>query len=125
MKRRCRSEMKSSPLPGIVLGPRAAAVVKVMQALLRQWQERVELLADGSAVYLPYDFSDQCTAWLRVERDRTQLKIQAGWSSLQGWSFNPSNFSAVQPSDWKKIVEAPTVETTLEEWDRAVTHSSA
>jgi hypothetical protein len=107
------------------IGPGAAAVVKVMQALLRQWRERVLQLADGAVVYLPYDFSDQCTAWLRVQRSATQLEVQAGWSLVAGYSFNPSDFSEVQPHDWKKIAEAPIVVTTMEEWDRAVTHSSA
>jgi hypothetical protein len=60
-----------------------------------------------------------------VDRSGTQLKVQAGWSSIEGWSFNPSDFSAVQPNDWKKIDDAPVVETTVAEWDRAVVHSSA
>jgi hypothetical protein len=82
-------------------GPGPASVARVIQALLRQWKERVLQLADGDVVHLPFDFSDQCTAWLRVQRSGEQLELQAGWSSLEGYL------------------------TTREEWDRAVTHSSA
>jgi hypothetical protein len=107
------------------VGPGTAAVVKVIQALLRHWRDRVLQLTDGAVVYLPYDFSDQCTAWLRVQRTGTQVEVQAGWSSVEGYSFVPSDFSAVQPNDWRKIADAPVVATSMEEWERAVTHSSA
>jgi hypothetical protein len=108
-------------------GPRvdAGRVAKVMLALLRQWRDRVLQLADSAIVYLPYDFSDQGTCWLRVQRLAAQLEITAGWSSIEGYSFNPSDFSQIQPSDWQKIADAPVVITTLEEWVRAVTDSGA
>ena len=103
----------------------AARVAKVMLALLRQWRDRVLQLADGALVYLPFDFSDQCTCWLRVQRSGSQLEIAAGWSSIEGYSFPPSDFSQIQPSDWRQIAEAPIVSTTVEEWARAVTDSGA
>jgi hypothetical protein len=104
-------------------GVDAGRVAKVMLALLRQWRDRVLQLADSAIVYLPYDFSDQCTGWLRVQRSGAQLEITVGWSSIEGYSFNPSDFSRIQPSDWQKIADAPVVMTTLEEWFRAVTDS--
>jgi hypothetical protein len=107
------------------IGPTAAAVVQVMQALLRQWNERVLQLADGDVVYLPFDFSDQATIWIRAQRAATELQLQVGWSNLEGYSFLPSDFSAVQPSDWKKLDGTPTVLTTTDEWERAVAISSA
>ena len=103
----------------------AGAVAKVMQVLLRQWRDCVRQLVDGAFVYLPYDFSDQSTAWLQVERMGTQLEVTAGWSSQEGYAFLPSESSGVQPIDWRKIADAPVVTTTVEAWDRAIMHSSA
>jgi hypothetical protein len=111
------------------IGPGSAAVVQVLQTLLSQWKERVRQLADGGVVYLPYDFSDQYIAWLRVQRSCSQLDVQVGWSSDFGHWFLTKDFSAARPSDWKqtgwKLFEGlPPVVTTLEAWDRAITLSS-
>lgn len=106
-------------------GMGARRVAKVMLALLKQWRDRVLQLADGAIVYLPYDFSDQGTGWLRVQRSGLQLEITAGWSSIEGYSFSPSDFSQIQPSDWQNSTDAPVMVITLEEWVRAVTDSGA
>ncbi|MFE4650499.1 hypothetical protein [Streptomyces sp. NPDC056707] len=47
----------------------------------------------GGTVYLPYDFSDQCTAWLRVSSsDGQTAEVQAGWSLIEGWGIYPSDY---------------------------------
>ncbi|MFI5826925.1 hypothetical protein ACIA6C_06650 [Streptomyces sp. NPDC051578] len=63
--------------------------------LLEQWKEQVaELVGSGGITYLPYDFSDQCTAWLRVSSSDGQAAIvQAGWSHIEGWSIEPSDYA--------------------------------
>ena len=66
----------------------------VLRALLEQWRAAIALLADGSTTYLPYDFSDQYTAWLACERRDDTLYVSHGWAEVEGWSFSPSDFSA-------------------------------
>ncbi|WP_432178249.1 hypothetical protein [Streptomyces sp. NBC_00063] len=67
--------------------------------LLDQWMEQVdELRGTGGVAYLPYDFSDQCTAWLRVSSaDGRTADIQAGWSLVEAWGIEPSNYRATAP----------------------------
>jgi hypothetical protein len=64
----------------------AASVARVIQKLLRQWMERVTQLGDNDLTYLPFDFSDQCSAWLRVKRSGDRIEVQPGWSQLAGVS---------------------------------------
>jgi hypothetical protein len=68
--------------------------------LLDQWIEQVDELRDaGGVAYLPYDFSDQCTAWLRVSSaDGRTADIQAGWSLVEAWGIEPSNYRATAPA---------------------------
>ncbi|WP_307714990.1 hypothetical protein [Streptomyces sp. V4I23] len=67
--------------------------------LLEQWSTQVDALkGTGGTAYLPYDFSDQCTAWLRVSSvDGRTAEVQAGWSSIEGWGIEPSNYVATAP----------------------------
>ncbi len=68
----------------------AEKVVVVLRQLLGQWLSAVERVPDGGTVYLRYDFSDQCTGWLRCERSRTVVDVCRGWSEVEGWSLHPS-----------------------------------
>jgi hypothetical protein len=68
----------------------ASKVRDVLRRLLEQWHSSVAALHEGETCYLPYDFSDQCTAWLRCEAVGTDLKVQRGWAGVEGWSFFPS-----------------------------------
>jgi hypothetical protein len=56
------------------------------------------------------NFSDQRTAWLRINYvNGDRVVVQAGWSSLEGWSFMPSNFTTVTtPDDLEPVVNART-----------------
>jgi hypothetical protein len=65
-------------------------------------------LTAGAVTFLPFDFSDQCTAWLRVTcPDTDQAVVEAGWSSLGGWRIVPSSFTdAPGPEDFKPIRNA-------------------
>ncbi|CAM5541895.1 hypothetical protein SAVIM40S_05786 [Streptomyces avidinii] len=64
--------------------------------LLEQWGSQIaELGRVGGTVYLPFDFSDQCTAWLRVSsEDGEDAEVQAGWSPIEGWGIAPSDYLA-------------------------------
>ncbi|NYF59932.1 hypothetical protein [Micromonospora purpureochromogenes] len=65
--------------------------------MLDRWvAELKRLAAGGGPVMLPFDFSDECTGWLRVGRSRDDLvEVQAGWSRPGQYDFNPSQFVAV------------------------------
>ncbi|KPI21789.1 hypothetical protein OV450_7605 [Actinobacteria bacterium OV450] len=67
--------------------------------LLEQWHEQVSALTrSGGTAYLPYDFSDQCTAWLRVASpDGRAALVQAGWSLVEAWGIEPSNYATTAP----------------------------
>ncbi|MDP4509628.1 hypothetical protein [Nonomuraea turcica] len=91
--------------------------------LLDQWDEHLQRVrATGGTVFLPFDFSDQCTAWLRVSSpDGSQATVQAGWSSIEGWSFSPSDFAetAARVHDFKPVINA-SVECDLDDLIAAV-----
>jgi len=86
----------------------------VMIRMLDQWRECLERLAEGDRCFLPFDFSDQCTAWLRCERlAGGEVRIRAGWSSIEGWSCLPSDFSAHAGDvpDWRAIENSAAITT--------------
>ncbi|MFD4140305.1 hypothetical protein [Streptomyces sp. NPDC058572] len=86
--------------------------------LLEQWMEQVDELRDaGGTAYLPYDFSDQCTAWLRVSStDGRTAEVQAGWSLVEAWRIKPSNYRATAPeiTDFDPIANAQ-IECSLDD----------
>lgn len=75
--------------------------------LLEQWEDQVrQLTTVGGTVYLPFDFSDQCTGWFRVtSHDGRLAHVEAGWSGVEGWTFSPSAIAetARSISDFKPV----------------------
>ncbi|MER6551496.1 hypothetical protein ABZT07_07495 [Streptomyces sp. NPDC005317] len=71
-----------------------------LSRLLEQWSSQVASLREvGGTVYMPYDFSDQCTAWLRVtSTDGQTAEVQAGWSLIEGWGIYPSDYLSTAPT---------------------------
>lgn len=69
----------------------AAKVREVLRRLLEQWHACVASLGEREACYLPYDFSDEYTGWLRCETAGPNLKVQRGWAEVEGYSFIPSD----------------------------------
>lgn len=68
----------------------AEKVRAVLCRLLEQWLAVVENESHTRTVFLPYDFSDQYTAWLRCQRDDGEVIVSRGWAEVEGWSFFPS-----------------------------------
>jgi len=66
--------------------------VAAMRALLTGWKAVVEACADGEVVWLPHDFSDQCSGWLRCHRRGDTFGVVDGWAGVEGWAFSPSDF---------------------------------
>lgn len=62
-----------------------------MRALLDQWRTLVETTPSGEVFYLPHDFSDQHTRWLRGTVAGEDISLVPGWSRVEGWSFYPSD----------------------------------
>ncbi|MFB8024961.1 hypothetical protein ACFQ6U_03020 [Streptomyces sp. NPDC056465] len=95
-RHRCDSyylALDDSPTAPAGLGPR-------LSRLLEQWGSQVAGLGGGEGtVHLPYDFSDQCTAWLRVtSTDGRTAEVQAGWSLIGAWGIRPSDYLATAPA---------------------------
>ncbi|MCA9490347.1 MAG: hypothetical protein KC621_10495 [Myxococcales bacterium] len=77
------------------LDPRAGKdgdPVGAIRALLKGWRAAVEACADGEVAWLPHDFSDQYTSWLRCPRDGDAFQIVDGTTGLEGYTFYPSDF---------------------------------
>jgi hypothetical protein len=88
--------------------PRAETTLEQdLAALLEQWVQQLEGLTEGDTTFLPFSFSDQCTAWLRVSSpDGRRALVQAGWSSLEGWKIDPSVYARETLDDFDPIVNA-------------------
>lgn len=74
-------------------GDAAQQVPRVLARLLAQWREHLAAAASGSELFLPFDFQDQSTAWLRVVVKDWGVTLQPGWSAVEGWSFFPSDIT--------------------------------
>ncbi len=66
--------------------------VEAVRALLLGWRAAVEACADGEVAWLPHDFSDQYSGWLRCLRRGDTFEIVDGWAGVEGWAFYPSDF---------------------------------
>jgi hypothetical protein len=108
-----------SPAMGVDL---ASALAR----LLEQWVEQLEQLrVTGTPAFLPFDFSDQCTGWLRVSSTSPdQVLVEAGWSGVAGWSFYPSDIAdtAAGLSDFEPVTSA-CVECGLDDLIAAIRQS--
>jgi hypothetical protein len=62
----------------------------VLRRLIEQWRDAVAAVPDGQVRYLPFDFSDEYTRWLRCAAAGPLLTIQPGSATVPGYSFFPS-----------------------------------
>lgn len=107
-------------LPGV---ENQAKVRAVMRRLLEQWQDATRNLTVGQIAFLPYDFSDEYTGWLRCTRTAKGFVIVHGWSNVEGYSFLPSNIGKLvfELSDFRP--DGPTLEMDAHELARAINES--
>ena len=91
---------------------------------LDRWLAELKRLAIGRRpVTLPFNFSDQCTGWLRVTPTHDGLvDVQAGWSLLGQYDFEASKFLTAGrfPADFTPVEKAR-IERPLAEIIGAVT----
>jgi hypothetical protein len=97
----------------------------VLRQLLQQWLSAVEHVPDGHTVFLPYDFSDQCTGWLRCQRSGSLAVVCRGWASVEGWSFYPSAIGEHLHRLPGFRPDAPVVEMAVTEFVKAIRDSMA
>lgn len=103
----------------------AGKVRMVLARLLIQWLDSLNKIPDGGTVYLPYDFSDQCTGWLECRRAGSDVSVSRGWAVKEGWSLTPSALGELStvPSGFR--VNGPTIRTTVTELFESIRYSLA
>lgn len=89
------------------------------------WLSELERLraGRGPVVLLPFNFSDQCTGWLRVGPVVDQsVEVQAGWSGVSQYDLTPSDLTAASRRifDFEPVRNAR-IERPLDEIIAAVT----
>lgn len=96
---------------------RPAKIQAVLRHLLEQWSERLRHLADEETTYLPFEFSDEYTGWLRCRRLGENIQVDIGWSMLPGYEVRPSEFHAhpFRVPDFDPIPDAGEQEVPLAE----------
>jgi predicted O-methyltransferase YrrM len=79
---------------GIAPGDSSPSKVRrVLVRLLTQWRDALAGAPAGTELFLPFDFADQATAWLRARVQEWGITVTPGWSAVVGWSFFPSDIS--------------------------------
>ena len=61
--------------------------------LVGEWIRLLTELKDGQQLFLPFDFSDEYTRWLTMQRDGRDVTIVFGWATVEGWSISPQDLS--------------------------------
>lgn len=69
----------------------ASRVRAVLQLMLERWLVALQTVAEGETVYLPYDFQDEDTGWLRFRREGVYFEVCPGRADVAGYSFSPSS----------------------------------
>jgi hypothetical protein len=61
--------------------------------LVGEWIRLLIALKDGQQLFLPFDFSDEYTRWLTIQREGRDVTIVLGWATVEGWSISPLDLS--------------------------------
>jgi hypothetical protein len=62
-----------------------------LRGLLREWLRHLQQLEDGGLLWLPFDFSDEYTRWLAVQRSGAEASLVFGWAPVEGWAIDPQH----------------------------------
>jgi hypothetical protein len=68
-----------------------SALQSGLRGLLQEWIRHLQLLEDGGLLWLPFDFSDEYTRWLAVQRSGDEASLVFGWAPVEGWAINPQD----------------------------------
>ncbi len=100
-------------------------VKAVLTKLLEQWLAAASNLPDSGATFLPYDFSDQYTAWICCQRNGNDVDMSRGWALVEGWSLFPSTVGEYLSNLPGFKVEGPEIRSSREDLLRAICDSLA
>jgi predicted O-methyltransferase YrrM len=97
-------------------------VREVLESLLDQWAERLRSSASEETVYLPFEFADEYTGWLRCRREEEDLLVDVGWSMLPGYAVKASEFHShpYKVTDFDPIPDAGEQRVSLKELFRDI-----
>jgi hypothetical protein len=74
-------------------------IKKAVSRLLQFWHNKVSESKNGETIFLPIDFSDEYTGYLKVCHQDDQLVLTYGFSRREGFTVNPLN-----PEDYYKQI---------------------
>lgn len=79
-----------------------------LERLLDQWLVAVHDAQPGQSVFLPFEFADEYTGWLRVTVEEDGVRCRPGWSAIPGHAVAPSSFGQHLPhvSDFDPIPDS-------------------
>jgi hypothetical protein len=100
-------------------------VKAVLRKLLEQWLNVVTDLPDTGTAFLPFDFSDQGTGWVRCQRSGDEMILSLGWSRVEGWSIFPSEIGRHHSELPDFESSTPEFRSSREELLRAIENSMA
>ena len=103
----------------------AVKVKAVVRKLLEQWLTATANLLDGGTTFLPYDFSDQYTGWLRCQRRGSEMDVSKGYALVEGHSLFPSEVGEYLSCLPGFKLNGPTIESSREGLLRAIRDSLA
>lgn len=89
--------------------PSRQLLESALRSLLREWQRALQSLADGGLIWLPFDFSDESTRWLAVQRTGDEAALVFGWAPVEGWAINPTNLGDLPRSITGFVPDEPLV----------------
>ncbi len=70
--------------------PEKWRVRTALEQLLDQWLAAVQGATSGQSVFLPFEFADEYSGWLRVTVEGDRVRCRPGWSAIPGHAVYPS-----------------------------------
>lgn len=101
--------------------PTRQQLQSALRSLLREWHRVLQTLEDGGLIRLPFDFSDEITQWLAVQRTGDEVALVFGRAPVEGWAIDPGNLKDLPYSivgfvpDEPLVVEVCPFATLLQE----------
>ena len=101
--------------PAVQDRPQDQRIRTSLERLLDQWLTALQHATPGQSVFLPFEFADEYTGWLRVTVEGGRVCCRPGWSAIPGHAVYPSNFSQYQAhvSDFDPIPDAEDLVVSL------------